>query len=54
MPLFTVHISYFKTKVNKIKAYENEHRILLLILIYLNLFREVFLTTIHVSQIETL
>ena len=48
---FMVHISYVKTKPNKIEIYEYEHHILLLILIYFNLIRKVFLTTIQVPQI---
>ena len=43
-----------KPKLIKIKTYKYEHHFLLLILIYLNLFRKVFLTTIHVPQIESL
>ena len=37
-----------KVRGNKIEIYEYEHHILLLILIYLNLLKKVFLTTIHV------
>ena len=43
-----------KPKLLKIKTYQYKHHFLLLVLIYFNLFREVFLTTIHVLQIESL
>ena len=47
---------YFTLKPTliKIKTYQYELHFLLLILIYFNLFRKVFLTTIHVPQIESL
>ena len=38
-----VHISELKTKINKIKTYDYEHHVLLLILIYFNLFSKFFL-----------
>ena len=50
----TVYISELKTKINRIKTYEYEHHIPLLILIYFNLFSKVFLTKIHAPQIESL
>ena len=50
----TVHISSLKTKINKIETYQYEQHILLLILICSNLFSKLFLTTIHVPQIEFL
>ena len=50
--ILTVQISQLKTKINKIETHEYEHHILLLILIYFNLFRKAFLTTIHVPQIK--
>ena len=52
---FTVHISYFETKIHKNKnisiqaPLSDAH-----IVIYFNLFRKVFLTQIHVTQIESL
>ena len=41
-----------KPKKIKTKSYKYDHHFLLLILIYFNLFRKVFLTTIHVPQID--
>ena len=43
-----------KPKIIKIEIYQYEHHFLLLILIYFNLFRKVFLTTIHVPKIDSL
>ena len=43
-----------KQKLTKIKTYEYEHHILLLILISFNLFKKLFLTKIHVLQIESI
>ena len=43
-----------KPKFKKIKTYQYEQHFLLIVLIYLNLFRKVFLTTIHVPQSESL
>ena len=43
-----------KPKIIRIKTYQYENLVLLLILIYFNWFRNVFLTTIHVPQIEYL
>ena len=43
-----------KPKLIKIKTYQYDHHFLLLILIYLNLFRKLFLTTIHVPKIDYL
>ena len=42
-----------KPKLIKIKTYQYEHHFLLLILIYFNLFRKLFLTKIHVPQIDS-
>ena len=39
---------YLEPKLIIIKTYKYEHHFLLLILIYFNLFRKVFLTKIHV------
>ena len=38
----------------KIYIYQYKHRFLLIILIYINLFRKLFLTTKHVPQVESL
>ena len=43
-----------KPKLIKIKTHQYEHHFLLLILICLNLFRDVFLTTINAPKIESL
>ena len=43
-----------KPKLIRIKTYQYGHHFLLLVLIYLNLFRKVFFTTIHVPSIESL
>ena len=43
-----------KPKLIKIETYKYKHHIMLLILIYFNLLRKVFLTQIHVPQIESL
>ena len=43
-----------KPKLIKIKTYQYEQHFMLLILIYFNLLRKVFLTTIPVPQIESL
>ena len=43
-----------KPKIIKIKTYQYEHHFMLLVLAYINLFRKLFLTTIHVPQIESL
>ena len=43
-----------KPKLIKTKTYQYEHHFLLIVLIYFNIFRKVFLTTTHVPQIEPL
>ena len=43
-----------KPKLIKIKTYQYENHYLMLIFIYFNLFRKMFLTTIRVPQIESL
>ena len=43
-----------KPKLIRIKTYQYKHHFLLLVFIYFDLFRKVFLTTIHVPQIESL
>ena len=42
-----------KTKIIIIKTYQYENHFLLIILIYFNVFKKVFLTTIHVPQIDS-
>ena len=53
----TIFLQYIylnlKPKLIKIETHEYEHHILLLILIYFNLFRKLFLINIHVLQIES-
>ena len=41
-------------KVIKIKIYQYKHQFIIIVLIYFNLFRKVFLTTIYVLQVESL
>ena len=43
-----------KPKLLSIKTYQYEHHFMMLVLIYFNLIRKLFLTTIHVPQIESL
>ena len=43
-----------KPKLLKIQTFEYEHLIMMLILIHFNLFSKVFLTTVHVPQIDSL